>query len=31
MNLANLPLPLQTFGLLALSNIFRPSAGYGHL
>jgi uncharacterized protein (DUF486 family) len=31
MNLQNLPLPLQTFGLLALSNIFMTFAWYGHL
>jgi uncharacterized protein len=31
MNLANLPLPLQTFGLLALSNVFMTFAWYGHL
>ena len=27
----NLPLPLQTFGLLALSNLFMTIAWYGHL
>jgi uncharacterized protein len=35
MNLANflqsLPLPVQTFGLLALSNVFMTFAWYGHL
>ncbi len=31
MNLAQLPLPLQTFGLLALSNVFMTFAWYGHL
>lgn len=32
MNLLNqLPLPLQTFGLLALSNVFMTLAWYGHL
>jgi uncharacterized protein len=29
--LNNLPLPLQTFGLLALSNVFMTFAWYGHL
>jgi uncharacterized protein len=29
--LSNLPLPLQTFGLLALSNVFMTFAWYGHL
>ena len=27
----HLPLPLQTFGLLALSNVFMTFAWYGHL
>ena len=31
MNLSALPLPLQTFGLLALSNLFMTVAWYGHL
>ena len=31
MNLATLPLPLQTFGLLVLSNVFMTFAWYGHL
>jgi uncharacterized protein len=31
MNLGNLPLPLQTFGLLVLSNLFMTVAWYGHL
>jgi uncharacterized protein len=31
MNLANLPLPVQTFGLLILSNVFMTFAWYGHL
>jgi uncharacterized protein len=31
MNLSSLPLPLQTFGLLALSNIFMTFAWYAHL
>jgi uncharacterized protein (DUF486 family) len=31
MNLAQLPLPVQTFGLLALSNVFMTMAWYGHL
>jgi len=31
MNLSQLPLPLQTFGLLALSNVFMTFAWYGHL
>jgi uncharacterized protein (DUF486 family) len=31
MNLANLPLPVRTFGLLALSNMFMTYAWYGHL
>jgi uncharacterized protein len=30
-NLSNLPLPVQTFGLLALSNVFMTFAWYGHL
>ncbi|MBL8308689.1 MAG: DMT family protein [Rubrivivax sp.] len=29
--LADLPLPLKTFGLLALSNVFMTFAWYGHL
>ena len=29
--LADLPLPLRTFGLLALSNLFMTWAWYGHL
>ncbi len=29
--LSQLPLPLQTFGLLALSNVFMTFAWYGHL
>ena len=29
--LSSLPLPVQTFGLLALSNIFMTIAWYGHL
>ena len=29
--LATLPLPLKTFGLLALSNVFMTFAWYGHL
>jgi uncharacterized protein (DUF486 family) len=29
--LNHLPLPLQTFGLLALSNVFMTFAWYGHL
>jgi uncharacterized protein (DUF486 family) len=31
MNLSTLPLPVQTFGLLALSNLFMTFAWYGHL
>jgi uncharacterized protein (DUF486 family) len=31
MSLADLPLPLRTFGLLALSNVFMTYAWYGHL
>ena len=31
MNLSNLPLPVQTFGLLVLSNLFMTFAWYGHL
>ncbi len=31
MNLNTLPLPLQTFGLLVLSNLFMTFAWYGHL
>jgi uncharacterized protein len=31
MNLAALPLPVQTFGLLVLSNLFMTVAWYGHL
>jgi uncharacterized protein (DUF486 family) len=31
MNLSELPLPLRTFGLLALSNVFMTVAWYGHL
>jgi uncharacterized protein (DUF486 family) len=31
MNLNNLPLSVQTFGLLALSNVFMTVAWYGHL
>jgi uncharacterized protein (DUF486 family) len=31
MNLSSLPLSLQTFGLLALSNVFMTMAWYGHL
>ena len=31
MNLTTLPLPVQTFGLLALSNLFMTFAWYGHL
>jgi uncharacterized protein (DUF486 family) len=31
MTLSELPLPLRTFGLLALSNIFMTVAWYGHL
>ena len=31
MNLNALPLPVQTFGLLALSNLFMTVAWYGHL
>lgn len=31
MALTSLPLPLQTFGLLALSNVFMTFAWYGHL
>jgi uncharacterized protein (DUF486 family) len=31
LNLSQLPLPLQTFGLLALSNVFMTIAWYGHL
>jgi uncharacterized protein (DUF486 family) len=31
MNLNNLPLSVQTFGLLALSNVFMTMAWYGHL
>ena len=31
MNLNALPLPLQTFGLLLLSNLFMTVAWYGHL
>jgi uncharacterized protein (DUF486 family) len=29
--LSSLPLPLQTFGLLVLSNVFMTVAWYGHL
>jgi uncharacterized protein (DUF486 family) len=29
--MSSLPLPLQTFGLLALSNVFMTFAWYGHL
>jgi uncharacterized protein len=29
--ISQLPLPLQTFGLLALSNVFMTFAWYGHL
>ena len=29
--LSSIPLPLQTFGLLALSNVFMTFAWYGHL
>ncbi len=31
MSPANLPVPLQTFGLLVLSNLFMTVAWYGHL
>jgi uncharacterized protein (DUF486 family) len=31
MTLSELPLPLRTFGLLALSNVFMTVAWYGHL
>lgn len=31
LSLANLPLPVQTFGLLILSNVFMTFAWYGHL
>jgi len=31
MNLSALPLPVQTFGLLLLSNLFMTVAWYGHL
>jgi uncharacterized protein len=31
MNLSQLPLSVQTFGLLALANIFMTFAWYGHL
>jgi uncharacterized protein (DUF486 family) len=31
MNLSSLPLSVQTFGLLALSNVFMTLAWYGHL
>ena len=31
MTLSELPLPLRTFGLLALSNVFMTYAWYGHL
>ena len=31
MNLSTLPLPVQTFGLLVLSNFFMTFAWYGHL
>jgi uncharacterized protein len=31
MNLSNLALPVQTFGLLVLSNLFMTFAWYGHL
>jgi uncharacterized protein len=31
MNLSALPLPVQTFGLLVLSNLFMTFAWYGHL
>jgi hypothetical protein len=31
MNLAALPLPVQAFGLLLLSNVFMTFAWYGHL
>ena len=31
MNLGQLPLPVQTFGLLLLSNLFMTVAWYGHL
>ena len=31
MNLSQLPLSLQTFGLLVLSNLFMTFAWYGHL
>jgi uncharacterized protein (DUF486 family) len=30
-SLSQLPLPVQTFGLLALSNVFMTVAWYGHL
>ena len=31
MNLSALPVPVQTFGLLVLSNLFMTMAWYGHL
>jgi uncharacterized protein (DUF486 family) len=31
LSLSQLPLPVQTFGLLALSNVFMTVAWYGHL
>jgi uncharacterized protein len=31
MNLSTLPLSVQTFGLLILSNVFMTIAWYGHL
>jgi uncharacterized protein len=31
LSLASLPLPVQTFGLLVLSNLFMTFAWYGHL
>jgi uncharacterized protein (DUF486 family) len=31
MNLSSMPLSVQTFGLLALSNVFMTVAWYGHL
>jgi uncharacterized protein len=31
MNLSALPVPVQTFGLLVLSNLFMTLAWYGHL
>jgi uncharacterized protein (DUF486 family) len=31
MTLSDLPLPVRTFGLLALSNVFMTFAWYGHL